>query len=122
MNCKLKNGKRVDLDQSCNKEELDSIKLILNKSATAQQAARPESLPDHMVDYESMDERQVVLMKRKGEIFHKAALVALAEVQFLERDWWESMVSKYGLPAGRPVMVDMETGRFYMMVKKEENG
>lgn len=123
MNCRFPQGKRVNLELFCEKDELDSLKLILNKVSTASQAAHPESLPDNMVDYELKEEPQKQISKRKAEIFFKAALTMKAEAQFLERDWWEGIIRKYKLPVEVPVMVDMGTGQFYRVIEnKKENG
>lgn len=119
MNCKMNQGERKDLPQKCSPEELLAIRLVVNKMNVAAQAARPDSIPNRMVSFETMKEDEILFNKRKVEFFVKGALILKAETVLLESEWWREQKVKYSLPEDRPVFIDMNTGQFYIVEKKE---
>lgn len=94
--------KRENLNLACSPEELDNMKLIQNKLSCANQAARPNAIPDNV----SAD---------KIDLFVKAALNTKAEALFLQQMWWEEMKKKYNLPPEQNVFLDFMNGSFYIL-------
>ena len=111
---------RKNLGIQCTKEELNSMKLIRNKSSCTNQAVDPRNIPDlpysppkgaskEMV--EEMNRRRDEY-KEKVTLFIKGALEAKAEVSFLEEMWWSEMIEKYNLEG--KVYLDFGTGDFFI--------
>jgi len=91
--------KRNYLGCECTKEELEDLKLIINKSTCATQALDPCNIPENCTD-------------RQAELFTKAALNAKAEAQYLEDYWWQSMKEKYNFSDG--TFIDFNSRKFYL--------
>lgn len=100
--CGKKHGKRLDLKIFCTKEELDSINLIISKIQCANQAARPDAIPNGVA-------------ADKIRLFVQAAIDAKANYLWLEKDWWNNAIKKYALPQDKRVFIDFNSGVFYIL-------
>lgn len=93
---------RVNLNIVATKEEVDSLSLIINKVNCASQAAQIGAIPDGATE-------------EKVKWFIQAAIDSLSNYQWLQKDWWNSMMSKYNLPKDNNVWVDFQTYDFYII-------
>jgi cell fate regulator YaaT (PSP1 superfamily) len=91
---------RIDLEVSANREELESIKLIIEKSTCVNQVL------NSFLSVIPVDANKLMV----SEII-SSAIDKRAEVNYLERDWWESAIKKYNLIG--ETYIDFDNGRFF---------
>jgi hypothetical protein len=96
--CGKEHNKRIDLTQ-VDKEELDSIKLIMNKRSCTDQAFQCITQFPSNASQETVDKFVNTIIKNK------------AEVQFLEDDWWSIIATKYDFFG--EVYIDFSDGMLY---------
>jgi len=82
---------------TCTKEELDSFNLIRTKVETANQA-----LAMKVEDPSQQDQ------------FVKTVLDVLAEYKWLERDWWNDKMKRFGITNGKDLHIDFFTGDLFL--------
>ena len=86
------------LDEEITKEDIDTIRLILNHLSCASQALDPRNIP---LD---ASHNQITL-------FVQAALGAKAAYMSLEKEWWDKAKKDYGLPEGN-IEIDWTVNKF----------
>lgn len=80
------------------KEELDSLELIRTKITCSKQAL--QIMP------EGTDEEK--------DFYIKSVLDSLGNYTWLEQDWWNEIIKRYGLSRNDVVYVDFITGELYI--------
>ena len=81
------------------KEELDSLKLIMNKRSCTDQAFKMIASFPEDASQEMVDKFLTTIIKNKSE------------VQFLEDDWWSIVTNKYDIDG--EVYIDFSDGMLY---------
>jgi hypothetical protein len=106
---KTPQGIRKDLDIRCDGNELNEIKLIRNKVSCANQATDPRMLGGI---FQNIPEEERANAEFIMKTYVKAALDSKSEAQFIEENWWSTMILKYKLTGN--VFIDFNTGDFYI--------
>lgn len=120
--CKEKTIKYIGI--KCSDEELSSLKLIMDKFNCIQQIINVDSIPDYIVrrieELEKIKDEQSIgelnILNKKIKLFIANSIDKKAETQWLERDWWKTMIEKYMLPSEKTnVYIDFNSGEFYTL-------
>jgi CXXX repeat modification system protein len=85
------------------KEELNSIRLIYNKLAATSQMLK--TIPED-VSQEAMNQ------------YVNSVVDARGEVEWLQQNWWEAVILKYGLSSVNDLYVDFNDGNLFIEEKK----